>query len=232
MPFGVTGARFAPNFIPMPAPPTLAKPVIVLLGPYPLDREDGAPGFRDLLHRGLAADGFTVESISPQGYFGPLARSAGVARWLGYVDKYAIFLLGLLGQSSHIREKYLGRKIVVHICGQANAVYATFLRRWFPVVITCHDLADVSAARGEGGGAHAGPLQALLQKEVLHGLKRANAVVCVTPGARSDLLRLAGAEIGPHTELIPIPPQAGAEPGAPDAAATMVRAYEAVYLRV
>jgi hypothetical protein len=226
----VTRARFARNFMRMPPSPSMAKPVIVLLGPYPLDREDGAPNFRDLLHRGLTTDGFTVESIAPQSYVGPLARGAGVARLLGYFDKYVIFPAGLLGQSSHIREKYLGRKIVIHICGQANAAYATLLRRWFPVVVTCHDLADVRSALAKG--ADAGVIQTHLQKEVVHGMKRANAVVCVTPEVRNDLLRLAGAEIGSHAEVIPIPAQTGAEPGVADAAGAMVRAYEAVYLRV
>src|SRR5271156_849535 len=150
------------------------KPVIVLLGTYAPDRQESMVRFHDLMQKQLVADGYTVESIAPQAHFGPLATKSGMAKLLGNLDKYAIFPLGLLGQSSHIREKYLGRKIVVQVCDQVNAVYATLMRRWFPVVVTCHELRDAL-------GSPAGAFGSLLQKEVLHGLKRAHYVVCDSP---------------------------------------------------
>jgi hypothetical protein len=202
------------------------KPVVVLLGPYAPDAQDGTLRFRDFMQKQLTADGYTVEAIAPAAHFGTLASGGAVATWLGRLDKYVIFPLGLLGQSSHIREKYLGRKIVVHICDQINAVFATLMRRWFPVVVTCHDLLAVRAALGEVAGQSVGAFDQLLQKEVLHGLRRAHHVVCDSPEVHADLLRLAGKELAPHSEVIP--------PAADDPAAItrMIRAYEDVYRRV
>jgi glycosyltransferase involved in cell wall biosynthesis len=194
------------------------KPVIVLLGNYAPDRQESMLRFAGLLQRCLVADGYTVESIAPQPYFGPLALSEGAAGWLRSIDKYAVFPLGLLGQSSHIREKYLGRKIVVHICDQNNAVYATLMRRWFPVVVTCHDLLDLRGALGEDTDCHPGAFGKLLQKEVLHGLRRAHYVVCDSQASRADLLRLGGKEMAPHSEVVLLAPNHPYVPMARDAA--------------
>ncbi len=182
------------------------KPVIVLLGNYAPDREESMLRFRELLRKQLVADGYTVETIVPQAHLGSLGMRGGAAKWFGLLDKYVVFPLGLLGQSSHIREKHLGHKIVVHICDQANAVYGTLMRRWFPVVVTCHDLFAVRGALGEDFDYPGGAFGKLVQKEVLHGLKRAHEVVCDSQFTRADLLRLAGKEVAPRSEVIPLAP--------------------------
>jgi hypothetical protein len=207
----------------MEATPVSTKPVIVLLGTYPPDEQGSTLRFRELMQKQLTADGYTVESFAPQAHFGPLMTKSAVAKWLGRLDKYGVFPLGLLGQSSHIREKYLGRKIVVHICDQANALYATLMRRWFPVVVTCHDLLALRGALGEDTGVPAGAFDKLVQKEVLGGLKRAHFVICDSPAVHADLLRLAGKEVAQHSEVIPHTIE---DP------ARMMRGYEDVYRRV
>jgi glycosyltransferase involved in cell wall biosynthesis len=180
-----------------------AKPVIVLLGNYPPDHQESMLRFHDLLRDRLRADGYVVESVSPRGVVGPLALK-GAAKWFGYVDKYILFPAELLGIFSRLREKYLGRKIVVHICDHSNAVYASKVRRWFPVVVTCHDLLAVRGALGEDTDCPASGLGKLLQKQILGGLKHATEVVCVSNATRGDLIRLGGAEISKHSEVIPL----------------------------
>jgi len=228
LPLGVTRVRFVHTLCSMEPAAVSHKPVIVLLGNYAPDLQEGMLRFRDFMQKQLAADGYTVESITPETHLGSLVTKGGAAKWLGDLDKYAIFPLGLLGQSSHIREKYLGRKIVVHICDQSNAVYATLMRRWFPVVVTCHDLLAVRGALGEATGIPAGAFGKLLQKEVLHGLKRAHYVVCDSEAVRTDLLRLAGKEMTEHSEVIP---PALDSPEA-EAITRVMRGYEDVYRRV
>jgi hypothetical protein len=236
IPFGVTGAVFGDSLRTMQGSTVSAKPVIVLLGNYAPDQQESMLRFRDLMQSRLAADGYTVESIAPQAHLGSMAAGGGAGKWLRRVDKYAIFPLGLLGQSSHIREKYLGRKIVVHVCDQSNAVYATLMRRWFPVIVTCHDLLAVRGALGEVAGAQTGAFDKLVQKEVLHGLRRAHYVVCGSEAARADLLRLGGKELAAHSEVIPLAlqdldaPAPGEETHA--ALERMVRGYEDVYRRI
>ncbi len=148
-------------------------------------------------------------------------RRGAAAKWLGYVDKYIVFPLGLLGQCSRVREKYLGRKIVVHICDHSNALFATLIRRWFPVVVTCHDL----LALRENANAPLSPPDKLLRMEILHGLRRAHEVVCDSPATRDDLLRLAGGrELETRSEVIPFAPE---DPGG-----ALMRGYEDLYRRI
>jgi glycosyltransferase involved in cell wall biosynthesis len=184
--------------------PASNRPIVVLLGNYPPDRQESMLRFHDLMKDRLRADGYTVESIAPRGVVGPLAPKGGAAKWLGYVDKYIVFTLELLGIVSRLREKYLGRKIVVHICDHSNAVYASKLRRWFPVVVTCHDLLAVRGALGEDTDCPASGFGKLLQREILNGLKHATEVVCVSKATQADLIRLGGAEIARHSEVIPL----------------------------
>ncbi len=129
--------------------PALDKPVVVLIGNYPLDRQESMLRFLDLIQSQLKTRGFLTESISPQGYLGRLARKGTLAKWLGYIDKYILFPPVLARRLSRIKREYPDRKIVVHICDHANAVYARLARRWFPVLVTCHDLlARARRARG------------------------------------------------------------------------------------
>jgi glycosyltransferase involved in cell wall biosynthesis len=188
----------------METSPATHQPVIILLGNYPLDRQESMLRFRDLLQSRLTADGYTVESVQPEGYLGHLGTMGGAAKWLGYLDKYIVFPLGLLGRFSHLREKHLGRKIVVHICDHSNAVYAVLVRRWFPVVVTCHDLLAVRGALGEDTDCPASGLGKKLQEEILSGLKKAHEVICVSQATRGDLIRLGGAEMARRSEVIPL----------------------------
>ena len=53
---------------------------------------------------------------------------------------------------------------MVHICDHSNAVYASKVRRWFPVVVTCHDLLAVRGALGEDTDCPASGLGKILQE--------------------------------------------------------------------
>jgi len=190
----------------MESPAASTKPVIVLLGNYAPDRQVSLLRFRDLMKKQLKADGYTVESIEPEARFGALGMSGKVGELLGWLDKFIVFPLGLLGQSSHIREKHLGRKIVVHICAQDNAMYGTLMRRWFPAVVTCHDMLAISGALGEDPDFPGGALDTWVQKKALSGLKCAHYVVSDSQFSQKELLRLAGKEIATHSEVIPLGP--------------------------
>jgi glycosyltransferase involved in cell wall biosynthesis len=161
--------------------PEVEQPVVVLIGNYPLDQQESMLRFRNLLQEQLTAAGFVTESIFPRGYVGGLAPKGGLAKWLGYVDKYIFFLPALASRLSAIRQKHAGRKVIVHICDHSNAVYVAMAKRWFPVVVTCHDLLAVRGALG-----------------------RATAVVCVSRATESDLVRLLGAEAAKRSEVIPL----------------------------
>jgi glycosyltransferase involved in cell wall biosynthesis len=210
----------------MESPAVSTKPIIVLLGNYAPDRQVSLLRFRDLMKKQLKADGYTVESIEPEARFGTLGLSGKVGELLRWIDKFIVFPAGLLGQSSHIREKYLGRKIVVHICAQDNAMYGTLMRRWFPVVVTCHDMLDISGALGEDPDYTGSGLSTWAQKKALSGLKDAHYVASDSPFSQKELIRIAGKGLAAHSEVIPLGPNYPHRPMTRDAAMTVIKDLE------
>ncbi len=55
-------------------PPESVPPLIVLIGNYPLDRQESMLRFRDLLQTQLEAGGMATESIFPRGLVGLISR--------------------------------------------------------------------------------------------------------------------------------------------------------------
>jgi glycosyltransferase involved in cell wall biosynthesis len=184
--------------------PASDKPVVVLLGNYPLDRQESMLRFRNLIQAGLESSGFPTESIFPRGYLGRILQNGFLAKWLGYIDKYILFPPALARQLAGIKRKFPGRKIVVHICDHSNAVYAALSRRWFPVLVTCHDLLAVRGALGEDTDCPASGFGKLLQSAILRGLGAATAVACVSRATQSDLIRLAGTALAGRSQVIPL----------------------------
>jgi len=178
--------------------------IVVLIGNYPLDRQESMLRFRNLVQSQLVAAGFTVESVFPRGYFGLIVRKGPLSKWFGYIDKYILFPLGLARSLSRFRQKYANRKIVVHICDHSNSVYASFAKRWFPVLVTCHDLLAVRGALGEETDCPASGFGKLLQKAILTGLGRATAVACVSRATQSDLIRLSGPDMANRSQVVPL----------------------------
>jgi glycosyltransferase involved in cell wall biosynthesis len=187
---------------PTPAP---GAPVVILLGNYPLDHQQSMLRFADLVRTRLERAGVEVETISPRGYLGRLARKGGLAKWFGHIDKYILFRLGLGGRLARIKGKFPGRKIVVHIADHSNSVYVAQARRRFPVLVTCHDLLAVRGALGdEAIRCPASGFGRRLQAAILRGLKKATYVACVSNATRSDLIRLGGEGMAGRSEHVPL----------------------------
>ena len=115
---------------------------ILLVGNYPPDRQESMQRFADVFLRGLPPVGVKVELIRPEIVWNRRAGSPGIAKWLGYADKYLAFPKRL---RRHIAAS---RPDVVHVCDHSNSMYlrsAPAGRR----LITCHDLLAVRSALGE-----------------------------------------------------------------------------------
>ncbi|MCE0522890.1 MAG: glycosyltransferase family 4 protein [Methylacidiphilales bacterium] len=188
----------------MKTSPASDLPVVVLIGNYPIDGQESMLRFAQLVQGRLEASGYTVEPISPWGCLGRILPKGFAAKWLGYVDKYILFPPGLAMRLSRIKRKYPQRKIVVHICDHSNAVYAALARRWFPVLVTCHDLLAVRGALGEDTHCPATPSGKLLQAAILRGIGHATYVACISRATESDLIRLARPSMAGRSEVIPL----------------------------
>lgn len=168
---------------------------VLLVGNYETDRQLSMLGFQNVLMEGLRARGVEVRTIAPSARLGRAGSLPGPARkWLGYVDKYGLFLPEL--------KRALRWADVVHVCDQGNAIYVHFLHKR-PHLVTCHDLLAIRAARGELPECRTGWTGRLYQRLILAGLKQARSIVCDSEATRSDVLRVTGLPEA-RTDLLPI----------------------------
>ena len=136
--------------------------------------------------REFSQAGIDVQLIAPKPFFGKVRPSAcGLGKWLGYIDRYAIFPRQLRAEAA--------RADVVHLCDHGSAVYVPMLKGK-PVVVTCHDMIGVRRARGELPELRSSPFARFLQRGICWGLRRATRVACVSRATFDDALRILGAE--------------------------------------
>jgi glycosyltransferase involved in cell wall biosynthesis len=163
--------------------------MILLIGNYPLDRQQSMQRFATMMLAGLKASGISAELIQPSPFFGRF-RAAGnfVAKWLGYLDKFVLF-------RRILTRKLRVRPSLVHICDHSNAMYARAVRD-VPVVVTCHDLLAVRGALGENTGCPASATGKILQRWIVAGLREADIIVADSQATLEDATRLVGGKNG------------------------------------
>ena len=155
---------------------------VLLVGNYEFDGSTSMRIWAATLLRELSRAGIDVRIISPRPLFGKLRPSAsGVGKWLGYIDRFVVF-------PRKLRVAAAGTDIV-HICDHGGAMYAPMIGAK-PVVVTCHDMIAVQAARGELPELRSSLLGKILQRWICHGLRRAARVACVSRATFDDAHRL------------------------------------------
>jgi glycosyltransferase involved in cell wall biosynthesis len=171
--------------------------MVLLIGNYPLDRQESMQRFGTMMLNGLNASGISAKLIAPRPFFGKF-RGAGsfIAKWLGYIDKFVLFPRQMRGGLA--QEK----PAIVHICDHSNAMYGDWINNT-PVVVTCHDLLAVRGALGEETNCPASVTGKILQRWILRGLRRANEVVCDSQATEADARRLVSRGAAtPKIELV------------------------------
>lgn len=159
---------------------------VLLVGNLPDDRQESMRRFNDLIAAGLTARGHDVTQLAPRLRIARIAgtyRYRGLPKYLGYLDKFALF-------PRQLRE-YIARTRpdVVHIVDHSNAVYASAAAA-APVLVTCHDLLQVRAALGEVPQQRVSAFGRRYQSWILESLGRVPRVACVSAKTREDVLRL------------------------------------------
>jgi len=171
--------------------------MVLLIGNYPLDRQQSMQRFANMMLRGLNNSGIAATLIVPQPLFGKF-RWAGnfVTKWLGYIDKFILFPRKL---RSIVAKQRLS---VIHICDHSNAMYGAWVKDT-PVVVTCHDLLAVRGALGEETNCPASLTGKILQRWILRGLRSADEVVCDSQATETDARRLVSrGNASPKIELV------------------------------
>ena len=157
--------------------------MVLLIGNYPVDRQQSMQRFATMMLQGLVAAGIPVEIAAPAPVFGRLFGIGNfLGKWLAYIDKFVLF-------PRELRMRLRQRAAVVHICDHSNAMYAGYAGKT-PVVVTCHDLIAVRSALGEELHCPVSFTGRLLQHWILRSLRHADAVICVSNATRDDADRL------------------------------------------
>src|SRR5207302_696406 len=165
--------------------------MVLLVGNYPLDRQQSMQRFGTMMLHGLNDSGVTAKLIAPQPFFGKFRGAGGfVAKWLGYIDKFVLFPRKL--RHSLAQED----PSIIHVCDHSNAMYGGWVDD-VPVVVTCHDLLAVRGALGEETNCPASLTGKILQRWILRGLRRVSVVVCVSQATEADALRLVSRGAAP-----------------------------------
>ena len=182
--------------------------MVLLIGNYPADQQQSMQRFAMMMLRGLTAAGVPAELIQPQPFLGRIGFAGPfVAKWLGYLDKFLFF-------PRQLKRKLAAGFDLVHICDHSNAMYCAHVRER-PVVVTCHDLLAVRGALGEATDCPASPTGKYLQRWIVSGLRKADAVACASPATLRDAQRLVGQRDGrPQLLTIQLGPQLPVSPTA------------------
>ncbi len=173
--------------------------MVLLLGNYALDQQQSMRRFGAMMLEGLTGRGIKAELIEPEPVFGNV-RLFGrfIQKWLGYIDKYFFFPRQL---RRRIRQT---KNPLVHICDHSNAVYVDNCRP-APVVVTCHDLLAVRGGLGEDTDCPATFAGRFLQRWILSGLRKAEAIACDSEATASDASRLLGEDnSGQWVNMVPL----------------------------
>lgn len=167
--------------------------MVLLIGNYPLDRQQSMQRFTTMMLQGLTSAGISAEVFSPSPVFGKFFGAENfVGKWLAYLDKFILF-------PRRLRKRVATGSSILHICDHSNAMYAGDAGN-SPVVVTCHDLIAVRSALGEDLHCPVSFTGRLLQRWILRSLRRADTVVCVSNATRDDAERLISRD-GPSPKL-------------------------------
>jgi len=158
--------------------------MVLLIGNYPIDRQQSMQRFGTMMLHALNESGISAQLIAPQPRLGKFQGAGSfIAKWLGYIDKFILFPKQL--RSAVAKEK----PSIVHICDHSNAMYGSWVND-VPVVVTCHDLLAVRGALGEETNCSASFTGKILQRWILRGLRNADEVVCDSQATEADARRL------------------------------------------
>ena len=168
-------------------------PMVLLIGNYPLDRQQSMQRFTLMMLQGLVVAGVPAEVAAPDPIFGRLFGVDNfLGKWLAYIDKFVLF-------PRKLRKRLAQLPAVIHICDHSNAMYANKVSGT-PTVVTCHDLIAVRSALGEELHCPVSFTGKLLQRWILRSLCHTDALVCVSNATRADAERLISCD-GPLPKL-------------------------------
>ncbi|WP_431273581.1 glycosyltransferase family 4 protein [Variovorax ureilyticus] len=158
---------------------------VLLIANYVPDGQTSMLAFGRMLEREMPRVGCDLRVISPPQRVLRVPASSRWWKWLGYVDKFVLFIPML--------RRHLRWADVVHVADHSNGMYIPWVKDK-PNVITCHDVIAVQAALGMVEGWNVGWTGRQFQRLISAGLGKADIVACVSAMTERELLALGLAD--------------------------------------
>jgi len=166
---------------------------VLLVGNYVPDGQASMQAFSRVLERELPHHGCDMRVATPPRRLQRVAPSSRLWKWLGYIDKYILFIPSLVMQARWAD--------VVHICDHSNGMYVRWVKSK-PTIITCHDVIAVQAAKGMVAGWNVGWTGRLFQRLIASGMAKADLIACVSNATQRALLGMQLASIQRVTTVL------------------------------
>lgn len=166
---------------------------VVVIGNYPPDRQQSMERFARMLQNGFEAAGTPSEIWRPITFFARPGwnTTAGLKKWLGYLDKWLIYPLILRSRVRRLRRNNELAQARFHIADHSNAFYLRHLPA-DQTAITCHDVLAIRGALGDADTyCPASRMGKRLQAWILRNLSRARTLAAVSQTTLDQLERLA-----------------------------------------
>jgi glycosyltransferase involved in cell wall biosynthesis len=175
---------------------TKLKMKIILIGNYPLDRQESMEKFAIMLKTGFIQESINVDVWRPLPLFGLLLSPfIKLSKWTGYMDKYLLFPFIILIKRFLLFD--LSNKNVFHVCDHSNAMYIAYLPT-NRTSITCHDVLAIRGALGfEDAFCSATTFGKILQNWILKSLNNYKTIISVSKITHLQLLELTNQIINP-----------------------------------
>lgn len=149
--------------------------------------------FAQMLLAGVAARGIACEIWHPEIFFARRfsRTNVGLAKWLGYVDKWIYYPIALRRKIRALRQKGDFSQYRFHIADHSNAYYLKHLPLE-QTAITCHDVLAIRGAQGDSDTyCPASRTGKTLQAWILKNLIQAKTLAAVSKTTLDQLESLA-----------------------------------------
>lgn len=154
----------------------------ILIGNYPPDKQESMERFAQMMAVGLRQAGYQADIWRPRVIMGRWSNSTtdGLGKWLGYIDKWLIFMGILYWRRLINTVSTADQPIHYHVCDHSNSAYLKPLPI-SRVAITCHDVLAIRGALGHAD-AHspASSMGKLLQRWIIGNLSQAQRLAAVS----------------------------------------------------
>jgi glycosyltransferase involved in cell wall biosynthesis len=168
-------------------------PPVLVVGAH-WDRGPSMRRYTDALHDAYNELGVSVRTVSPSRRLSARSSRPGLRKAAGYIEQLLLFPIELI-----LRRR---RGELLHFADHSDALLALLFPRRWTVLVTCHDLIAVRAAKGEIPEHRARWSGRIYQRLVLAGLRRARLVLAVSRATETDVKRLVSS---PPTVVVPVP---------------------------